>query len=652
MDYKHFFGFSNAPFHLTPDPAFYFPSDGHREALQTLLYSIRAGEGFVQITGDPGTGKTLLIRTILRELGEGYSTALIFNPRLSPQELIRTLLEDLGLDQAMIENLPREDLLRRFRDYLLDKAEHGERVLVLIDEAQNLPLDTLEELRLLSNLETEKEKLLQIILVGQRELEQRLDRPEVQQLYQRITIRYQLRYLHQDDIRAYIYHRIQVVTPEDSPPTVTFSSKALQAIYRHSQGTPRLINIICERSLMAAYVEGTRTITPEHVKKAMASIRGTEEDSEGIGRVRRRVAVAVAGVLVLAMALFGAWRIQPELFANPGLRQLKPILARIDAALPQDIGFWGTPKKEPAASAPAAHPAPTHPPDPPQEHARAQTPRAAVNATPAEDKHRAENSSPAPTAQTISPDPNRPPAAAVEVAQGAYFGRVLVDAGRVQIWRGTSEGPELVKTLSHDWPHGRGLYVVGHDPQRGGYVFNHAAFLRGNPTMQASSFFDRLEPFVRGNALPLLAGRLDKAGREKVLRRARNVRSLVQRFTAYWENQRIDALFGLYGSLIINHYADQPKPIVLSKEQSYERKQEVFRRNQSIELGVSRPLYLINPADTDNVLAVYHQRYRSQTWDDDGTKALYFNYRGQGQDPAWTITAELWVPDMGEEGEE
>ncbi|MBN2468698.1 MAG: AAA family ATPase, partial [Deltaproteobacteria bacterium] len=210
MAYEEFFGLKDTPFRLTPDPEYYFPSDVHKEALQTLLYSIRAGEGFVQITGEPGTGKTLILRTIMRQLGSKVTTALILNPSLSPSELLRVILEDLGLDPLQTEEKPKEALLRYFRDTLLEKARHGIKTVIIIDEAQNLPNETMEELRLLSNLETEKEKLLQIILVGQVELEKKLRNPELKQLNQRITIRYRLKPLSKQDAIAYIYHRINV----------------------------------------------------------------------------------------------------------------------------------------------------------------------------------------------------------------------------------------------------------------------------------------------------------------------------------------------------------------------------------------------------------------------------------------------------------
>jgi len=300
MAYEKFFGLKETPFRLTPDPDYYFPSDVHKEALQTLLYSIRAGEGFVQITGHPGTGKTLIIRTILRQLGDEVTTALILNPRLSPEDLLRVILEDLGLDPFKIESKTKEEHLRYFRDFLLGKAHEGQKTVVIIDEAQNLPNDTMEELRLLSNLETEKEKLLQIILVGQVELEEKLRSEELKQLNQRITIRYRLKPLNKNDTVAYIYHRIRIAGGGEH---IRFAPAVLDKIHKLSKGIPRLINIICERALMAAYVEGKNTIEKAQVKKAMESIVGEDEFEPATKPFFRRVPAMVMILLLIVAAV-------------------------------------------------------------------------------------------------------------------------------------------------------------------------------------------------------------------------------------------------------------------------------------------------------------------------------------------------------------
>jgi general secretion pathway protein A len=203
MSYEEFFHLKDAPFRLTPDPDYFFPSGVHKEALDTMVYSIRTGEGFVMITGTPGVGKTLLVRKLLRELGDKVNLALVLNPTISPRELLSVILDDLGITtMEESQNVSQEMLLRRFRDNLLNKSSQGIKTIIIIDEAQNLPKATLEELRMLSNLESDKEKLLQIILVGQLELEERLQYDEMKQLAQRITIRYRLTPLSSEETGA------------------------------------------------------------------------------------------------------------------------------------------------------------------------------------------------------------------------------------------------------------------------------------------------------------------------------------------------------------------------------------------------------------------------------------------------------------------
>lgn len=307
MDYLTFFGFQDAPFRLTPDPQYFFPSHSHQEALQTLLYSIRAGEGFIQITGDPGTGKTLLLRTLLKELGEDVRTALILNPNLSPQDLLRVILDDFEItnDDCDIFSRPKDQLIRMFRDFLLEKAEEGCKAVIIVDEAQNLPLETIEELRLLSNLETDKQKLLQIFLVGQRELEEKIENQSLSQLSQRITIRYCLKPFSREETATYISHRLKIAAP-DKP--AVFSPEIIDRIYTFSQGTPRLINIICERSLMAAYIDSQTEISKDHFANAIRSIKG-ETPSKKTPRKEQKKIFLQSGLffgllLIMAAAFF------------------------------------------------------------------------------------------------------------------------------------------------------------------------------------------------------------------------------------------------------------------------------------------------------------------------------------------------------------
>ncbi len=252
--YEQFYGFEESPFNITPDPRFLFFSEKHREAFNHLLYGIRERKGFIQITGEVGAGKTTLCRALLEELGPSYRTALILN--------------ELGLETGEDDDILR---LARLNGYLLDQVKHGHDVVLLIDEAQNLSRDLLEQIRLLSNLETDQRKLLQIVLVGQPELRTMLDERGLRQLRQRITVRYHLRPLSSWETEAYIHHRLHVAGANSRP---TFSRAALWWIHRYSHGVPRLVNAICDKALLAGYVTGSEYLTAKHVRRARHELEG------------------------------------------------------------------------------------------------------------------------------------------------------------------------------------------------------------------------------------------------------------------------------------------------------------------------------------------------------------------------------------------
>jgi len=239
--YEEFYGLREKPFNLTPDPRFFFLSESHREAFEHLLYGIKEREGFILITGEVGAGKTTLCRALLNKLDSNIiNSALILNPMFSGQELLQCILSDFGIQSKATTKKKLLDELNRF---LLSKQAANQNSILIIDEAQNLPLPVLEELRILSNLETEKEKLLQIILMGQIELKEKLSLPRLRQLNQRISIRYHLRTLGEEETPRYIQHRMTVA---GSSGDIHFTSSALREIYRYSQGIPRLINLAAD----------------------------------------------------------------------------------------------------------------------------------------------------------------------------------------------------------------------------------------------------------------------------------------------------------------------------------------------------------------------------------------------------------------------
>ena len=273
MYLKHF-GLSELPFRITPDTSFVYANRFHQEALNTLLVALQEGEGFVKITGEVGTGKTLLCRRLLQALGDDWVTAYLPNPNLDSDTLFLAIAEELGINDAA--GLDAFHLVRRINLAMLDLAREKKHVAICIDEAQAMPVPTLEALRLLSNLETEKRKLLQIVLFGQPELDERLRRPEIRQLLQRITFHARLRGVQRNEIGEYVAYRLRVAGYRGDG---LFSPAALRALYRASGGTPRLINVLAHKALLSVFGEGRAKAELRHVRLA-------HRDTEGARRLR------------------------------------------------------------------------------------------------------------------------------------------------------------------------------------------------------------------------------------------------------------------------------------------------------------------------------------------------------------------------------
>lgn len=269
--YKAYFGLTRNPFELTPDPTCFVATRRHNEALAALYYGVRWHKGFVVVTGEVGTGKTMLLRCLLNLLKDSQDVAYayIFNSRLSTTEFLQYILTDLGIPAA---GRNKSEMLFDFGKFLISRGENNQTTVLIVDEAHALSDDLLEEIRLLSNLETTDTKLLQIVLVGQPELDLKLDSEHLRQLKQRVALRAQLRELDLDEAQEYIAQRMQIAgAPEEAAPV--FPPESVLAIHRHSKGLPRLINTICENSLIAAFAQQLRQVTPEIVDKVAADFR-------------------------------------------------------------------------------------------------------------------------------------------------------------------------------------------------------------------------------------------------------------------------------------------------------------------------------------------------------------------------------------------
>src|SRR6202789_146504 len=297
--YTSFFGLAEKPFAITPDPRYLYLSERHAEALAHLLYGINEAGGFIQLTGEVGTGKTTVVRTLLSRVPHHADVAVILNPRVTPVEFLLTICEELGLEIADADRDSVKQMVDALNRRLLQAHAEGRRIIVLVDEAQNLSFEVLEQGRLLRNLETPTQKLLQIILIGQPELRELLDRTELRQLAQRITGRYHLKPLSREETKGYVRHRLRVAGAAED----IFTPSALAEVHRLAAGIPRVINVTCDRALLGAYTQETRKVTPSLVRRAAG---------EGYGRRYMPVwlgwLAAALGALGIAGTAYVGWQ--------------------------------------------------------------------------------------------------------------------------------------------------------------------------------------------------------------------------------------------------------------------------------------------------------------------------------------------------------
>jgi len=292
--YKKFYSLREKPFEITPDPRFLFLSENHKEALAHLTYAVKEKKGFTVITGEVGTGKTTLIQTLLSRLDGNTKTAYIFNPKLGSNDFLQYICEDLGLKG---QKRSKGQYIALLHHFLMACYARNENVVLIIDEAHTLNPTLLEEVRLLTNLETPKSKLLQVILMGQPELDDILDRSEFRQLKQRVSLRYHMQPLNKEETKEYIKKRLRIAGTSD---TSIFTSKALHRIYKYSKGIPRLINIVCDNALLTGYATDQKVIGKSIVREVINHLDGVSLQKKG----RRFVLLKVIPIVLLTLVAF------------------------------------------------------------------------------------------------------------------------------------------------------------------------------------------------------------------------------------------------------------------------------------------------------------------------------------------------------------
>ena len=598
MTYQDFFKLSDTPFRLTPDVDYFYPSESHGAALETLLYSIRTGEGFVQITGQPGVGKTLLVRHLLNQLGGEVKTALILHPRLDAEDLLKVILEDLGVPTDVIENNTKEGLLRFFRTHLLEAGGKGRTTVVIVDEAQEIPDDTLEELRLLSNLETEKKKLLSIILVGQTELEEKLKSNNLKQLHQRITIRYRIEPFSRKETFAYILHRLSIAGATGN---VHFSDRVLKTIHRKSSGIPRRINVICERALMAACVDGVHVIKNNHLKSALESYLGSSP------RFQKKVpAIGIAAIVLIVFAS-GLW--------------------------------WGFSKEHQTASIPEAQTAPAMLKE--TDADKTMTAGSNTNGSAPADPYLWVTGN-----QTAFKD-IKPP---VDVLPENWRCLVL-DRQKKQgyIWQGGGGKPMPIHVFGIQRIElDDGIYLIGRDDKARSFIFSHHNYSPWKPDQElAKALWSQFSSDIRLPVMPLLVCSGLVGGDQTVQEESiQFIRTMVKGWADAWRSLDIDAYIQFYGQTHVNYLSDGKRPTIISRDQYYRKKGWLFRKTGAITLQISEPVCMINPVDANTAVAVFSQRYASARYLDEGVKVLFLRKLSEFEDqaPAWKIEGRFWLP--------
>ena len=309
-EYLDYFGFREAPFSIAPNPDYLYMSDRHREALAHLLYGVNTDGGFVLISGEVGTGKTTLCRHLVNQLPDTINIAFVLNPRVSAAELLATICDELGV--SYLGDASIKQMLDPLNHFLLEANEAGRKTVVIIDEAQNMDRDVLEQLRLLTNLETHQRKLLQVVLLGQPELLDLLSQPSLRQLLQRVTARYHLDGLNRDELPEYVEHRLRLAGGRGQ----VFSTGSLQEIYRLTGGIPRLVNLICDRALLGTYVQEKLTVDTGTVRRAATEVLGP--------KVRSPWLIPVAAVSSLVAISLGAYAWSLTTFDGP--ESINPVL--------------------------------------------------------------------------------------------------------------------------------------------------------------------------------------------------------------------------------------------------------------------------------------------------------------------------------------
>ncbi|KPA19569.1 AAA ATPase [Candidatus Magnetomorum sp. HK-1] len=666
MTYATFFELKDRPFRLSPDTEYFFPSEVHKDIMRHLLYSINTEEGFVEITGEPGIGKTITLRSLVKQIGEEVLISMIVNPTISPKELLKAVALDFGVKAHDMENQSGEHILRLIQVRLMDLNEKGTVAVIIIDEAQNLSDQALEQVCLISNIEIDQKKAVKIILVGQLELGKNLQRPELLKIYQRITVRCRLSPLSIKDTYLYIQHRIRVAggTEYRQP---KFSNKVIKQIYYYSNGLPRLINIICERCLMAAFAEKKKHITSSHVKKALKSFQPKESVAKVYKR-NKRIRNTALSIMIIIVGWF-AFPYVNELWLNH-----QKILDFFKTETTETIEQKQLPEKQNMRDAWINHKKKIAPAILQKEEQKVEDELSSdsindMEIKPSDTTSLLKQSSDT-TASEVTPhtkskesafepqkeqvkDPEQTfPHQLMTTSIGQRIIVFFPDINRMMLWKYTETEPELIKKANVYANLREGIYLLGRDKDSLPFLFN--PFIPGNKVTKLlpEIFCKNVGEILPTKIIPILVYLSGRTFDNPVYDNAQACHLLVEKWVKAWQSTNIDAFVNYYHKDDIMYYRLGKPPQQMAWENLKKSKTVTFARSADVSLQISNLSCIIDPGNPKTAIALFHQQYSSSNYSDEGMKVLFLSqvYDSESsadnhldRQPDWRITGRFWL---------
>jgi len=606
--YTMHFGLSCKPFENTPDPSFLFLSEQHREVLAALDYGIDSAKGFVLVAGDVGTGKTTLIHALLKKLDPAYLVLNIINPRLIFNDLINILLKRLGIESQGKDNL---EIVEAIQQKLESLDNNKNRVVLIIDEAHLLSPESYEAIRLLSNIESEKRKLIQIILAGQIEIYNKLQEDSLKPLQQRLVINRTLEALDKKETQDYISHRLRLAGRESR----LFDKKATLLIWKRSRGIPRLINQICDNALLIGYAMKADTIGAGIIEEVINDMdSGYAAPAESFFPPLQKIKWVFSGLAAaLLIGYISAKLAVSNIPAHENLKEKKNIALYKPEAAPEipPLPYYKANNQEPKI-----------------QEALPEI-RSEQNSSAADNQKEAK--------KRIKPG--------IYAPAGIYFITISSDQKKGTFQEGVNgHSSRILKEFYYKGGLHDGLYVLGKNRRGEGFIFDYQAFLKGRPYSIPSGMWDELPGYISQPMLLVCVGPSASeisASAENVLEISRSVGLWAEA----WSSMNITKLMSCYADVITTFYTNMKKPIVYSLDELCKQKNAVFKKNRSISLQISEPLCALNPVSPQTGIAIFYQEYKSSVYHDKGVKILYFGRadRPEGKN-SWNIFARLWLP--------